>query len=292
LILSILLGPHAAFLTIASVLVVQAFFFADGGLLALGCNIFNLGFFPAFIAYPLVYKKIAGGTLTPARISVASMAAAIIALQTGAFGVVMETVLSGVSALPFPAFALIMQPIHLAIGVVEGLVTASVISFLFSAKPEILRTAMEAGPANVHPIRAIVPAILAVTLLTGGVASQFASEKPDGLEWSISEVTRQKGLAGSKHGIHGSLALLQKKISFLPEYSFGNPGGAKPPGTPADQSAPHAQDPAEHAYEANKLGASVSGVVGGALTLGLSLLIGLLLKCRNKAAENVVETDG
>ena len=53
LLLTILLGPHAAFLTIASVLVVQALFFADGGLLALGCNIFNLGFFPAFVAYPL-----------------------------------------------------------------------------------------------------------------------------------------------------------------------------------------------------------------------------------------------
>ena len=47
LILTILLGPYAAFLTIASVLMVQALFFADGGLLALGCNIFNLGFFPA-----------------------------------------------------------------------------------------------------------------------------------------------------------------------------------------------------------------------------------------------------
>lgn len=44
LILSILLGPYATFLTIASVLMVQALFFADGGLLALGCNIFNLGF--------------------------------------------------------------------------------------------------------------------------------------------------------------------------------------------------------------------------------------------------------
>jgi cobalt/nickel transport system permease protein len=52
MILAVLLGPYAAFLTIASVLVVQALFFADGGLLALGCNIFNLGFFPAFIAYP------------------------------------------------------------------------------------------------------------------------------------------------------------------------------------------------------------------------------------------------
>src|SRR5674476_1389352 len=60
LILAILLGPEAAFLVIASVLAVQALFFADGGLLALGCNIFNLGFFPAFIAYPLIYRKIVG----------------------------------------------------------------------------------------------------------------------------------------------------------------------------------------------------------------------------------------
>src|SRR5512138_2825349 len=59
LLLAILLGPCAAFLTIASVLVIQALFFADGGLLALGCNIFNMGFFPAFITYPFIYKKIA-----------------------------------------------------------------------------------------------------------------------------------------------------------------------------------------------------------------------------------------
>src|SRR5450631_901755 len=60
LLLTILLGPYAAFLTIASVLVVQALFFADGGLLALGCNIFNMGFIPAFIVYPLIYKNIVG----------------------------------------------------------------------------------------------------------------------------------------------------------------------------------------------------------------------------------------
>ena len=60
LILAILLGPEAAFLVMASVLTVQALFFADGGLLALGCNIFNLGFFPAFVAYPLVYRRIVG----------------------------------------------------------------------------------------------------------------------------------------------------------------------------------------------------------------------------------------
>src|SRR5512134_2031323 len=58
MILAILLGPHAAFLVMASVLTVQALFFADGGLLALGCNIWNLGIFPCFIAYPLIYKPL------------------------------------------------------------------------------------------------------------------------------------------------------------------------------------------------------------------------------------------
>src|SRR5512134_667024 len=67
LLLAILLGPHAAFLVIASVLVVQALFFADGGLLALGCNAFNLGFLPAFVAYPVLYRRIAGDRPGPAR---------------------------------------------------------------------------------------------------------------------------------------------------------------------------------------------------------------------------------
>src|SRR5512134_3802351 len=62
LLLAILLGPAAAFLAIASVLTVQALFFADGGLLALGCNLFNLGFIPAFIVYPFIYKPILGRT--------------------------------------------------------------------------------------------------------------------------------------------------------------------------------------------------------------------------------------
>ena len=52
MVLAILLGPYAAFLSMASILTVQALFFADGGLLALGCNIFNMAFLSCFIAYP------------------------------------------------------------------------------------------------------------------------------------------------------------------------------------------------------------------------------------------------
>ena len=168
LLLTILLGPHAAFLTIASVLVVQALFFADGGLLALGCNIFNLGFFPAFVAYPYIYRTIAGDCPRQARITVAAIIAAIAGLQMGAFAVVLETVSSGISSLPFSTFVLLMQPIHLAIGIVEGFVTAGIIAFVYKARPEILRGAVEARPIPGHPIRDVLLAFLAAALLTGG----------------------------------------------------------------------------------------------------------------------------
>ena len=157
LLLAILLGPSAALLTIASVLLVQALFFADGGLLALGCNIFNLGFLPCFLAYPLIYRRIVGPAPSLRRIAAGSTAAAVFALQAGALGVVAETVLSGRSELPFGPFALLMLSIHLVIGLVEGVVTAGILGFLWKTRPEIVapaagsragRTAMAAGPGG------------------------------------------------------------------------------------------------------------------------------------------------
>lgn len=288
LILSILLGPYAAFLTIASVLVVQAFFFADGGLLALGCNIFNLGFFPAFIAYPFIYKKIVARSPSPGRISVASMAAAIIALQMGAFAVVLETVASGVSSLPFSNFVAIMQPIHLAIGIVEGLVTASVISFVYNAKPEILSGGREVCPSSTHTIRDVTLGFLVVALLTGGILSWFASKRPDGLEWSITKVTGKEELRGpEENGIVSGLAILQEKLSFLPDYSFRTTTKTNPAGIPQSSSNRPGPKPEAKKAGGDRLGTSLSGIVGGALTLGLSLLIGFILKHRNQRYENV-----
>lgn len=277
LILSILLGPYAAFLAIASVLVVQALFFADGGLLALGCNIFNLGFFPAFIAYPLIYKKIIGSTPTRTKMTVASLVAAVFGLQLGAFSVVLETVSSGISSLPFATFAAIMQPTHLAIGVAEGLVTASVISFVYIVRPEILKSAGRISPTGSHPIRTIVISLLVVTVLTGGGLSWFVSARPDALEWSIIKVSGQKELKGSEQRVHRTLAALQEKISFLPDYSFKKAPETKPAETVVLPSAVPGHTSEEMK---RKLGTSVSGIVGGTITLALCFLIGIALKRR------------
>lgn len=284
MILSVLLGPYAAFLTIASVLVVQALFFADGGLLALGCNIFNIGFFPAFIAYPLIYKKIIGSSPSSIKISIASMIAAVAGLQLGAFGVVLETVLSGVSSLPFSTFVIIMQPIHLAIGIVEGLVTASVISFVNNARPEILQSALEIRSTGAHTIRNVVLAFLAVAILTGGILSWFASEHPDGLEWSITKVAGRNKLKGPEQGVHGTLASIQEKLSFLPNYSYKKATEVKPTEAHTLIAASQEQKPEEKKADGSKLGTSVSGLVGGMLTLAISFLVGYILKRRAHAA--------
>lgn len=282
LLLTILLGPHAAFLTIASVLIVQALFFADGGLLALGCNIFNLGFFPAFVAYPCIYKKIAGERPGQARITVAAVAAAVAGLLLGAFAVVLETVSSGITSLPFTTFVILMQPIHLAIGIVEGFVTAAVVSFVYKARPEILQGPAETRPVAGHSLRNVLLAFLAAAVLTGGVVSWFASGDPDGLEWSIAKVTGKDEWKGPEDGIHGMLAAMQEKIVFLPDYSFRKPAEAKSGGPGAERGAKSKGEAKKG--EGSKLGTSLSGIVGGLITLVIVFLAGFLLKRRSRAA--------
>ncbi len=267
LLLAILLGPPAAFLAIGSVLTVQALFFADGGLLALGCNIFNLGVFPCFIAYPLLYIPLAGKNPTPGRLLAAILLAAVAGLQLGSLGVVLQTSLSGVSELPFSSFIVLMQPIHLAIGVVEGLVTAGVVSFIWKARPEILEKAASGQGLGSLPVKPVLAGLLAATLVTGGFLSWYASEHPDGLEWSMFKVSGQEELEGQGGSLHDSLGTLQEKTSLLPDYGFraGESGAGE-----------EAADP--------RLGTSVAGLVGGGLVLLMGLGLGFLLKRRNSGA--------
>jgi len=272
LILAVLLGPYAAFLVIASVLAVQSLFFADGGLLALGCNIFNLGFAPAFIAYPLLYTLVAGKDRTRARAWAAAMVAAIVGLQLGAFGVVLETKLSGISELPFRTFVLIMQPIHLAIGIVEGLVTAAVVAFVARARPEALALGVPRA-LTARSLRPVFIGLLVVAAILGGVASWFASTHPDGLEWAMAKVTGKEEVAGVEDGVHAKLAGVQAKTAFLPGYGFKKERDAgKPSGT----------DP--ESWPAVDAGTSVSGLVGGFLAFILAVIIGFALKTRMKVA--------
>lgn len=267
MILAILLGPCAGFLAMASVLTVQALFFADGGLLALGCNIFNLGFFPCFVAYPLIFRPLLGRAPTRGRLLAASLVAAVAALQLGAFFVVLQTLLSGISELPFAPFLMLMLPIHLAIGVVEGLVTAAVVGYVWKARPEILTT--PGGKISAPGWKPVLLGLTVATLLVGGSLSWFASSHPDGLEWAMFHTSGREELAAPEAGVHRSLAGIQEKTALLPDYGFkatGDEGGE-----------------VDEAWPIVDVGTSLSGLVGGLLTLLVAGLTVWLLRRRSRA---------
>lgn len=266
MLLAILLGPYAGFLTMASILLIQALFFGDGGLLAYGCNVFNLGFYTCFIAYAIIYKWLTHKGINTKRIFTASMLSSIIGLQMGSLSVVLETLLSGKTELHFGTFVLMMQPIHLAIGIVEGLVTSAVVSFVWKARPEILEKSAAGKALGDISMKRVLTGIVIAVLVIGGALSWFASSNPDGLEWSMFKTTGKTEL-DAPDGIHKTLSDIQSKTAVLPDYSFKS----------SEEEVDEEQSTGEASWPAVDTGTSVSGIVGGVLTLTLAVLIGLIV---------------
>ncbi len=274
LLLAVLLGPQAGFLTMASILAIQALFFADGGLLAFGCNVFNLGFYTCFIAYPLIYKRLTRNGHSEKRIFAASLLSTLLGLQLGAFSVVLQTVFSGKTELPFGTFVMLMQPIHLAIGLVEGLVTAAVVAFVWKASPDILENVAKEKALGSISTRKVLTGLLIAVLLVGGVFSWFASANPDGLEWAMLKTAGTAELEATNK-LHAVLSDIQSKTAFLPDYSF------------KASDSEEASAAGEEAWPVVNAGTSVSGILGGGLTLLAAALTGLtinMIKKRRKRA--------
>jgi cobalt/nickel transport system permease protein len=267
MLLSALLGPQAGFLSMIVILAIQCLFFADGGLMALGANVWNMAFYGCFVGYYLIWRPILRGRwfaglgakkAQRAKILCASLLGCVLTLQLGAFSVVLETSLSGITELPFGAFCALMQPIHLAIGLIEGLITAAVLLFVYESRPELLRdvdTADETVTAK-RSLKSVVIILAAVALLVGGGLSLLASSNPDGLEWALfgnaeEGYSENMGLDEEDFGVSSAAAdtagNIQEATSFLPDYAFSD----------SDSAA----------------GTVVSGVVGSAMVAGVALLI-------------------
>ena len=260
MLLSAMLGPWAGFLSMIVILAIQALFFADGGLLALGANVWNMAFYGCFVGYFLIYRPLMRGNLSAGkarlRLTLASVLGCVVTLQLGAFSVVLETTLSGITALPLGAFAVLMQPIHLAIGLVEGLITAAVLLFVYQTRPELLQDAAGSGAKNRCSRKAALAILAAAALVIGGGLSLLASSSPDGLEWSLfgneeAGYSANMGLDEEQYGTQSAAAekaaAVQEKTSFLPDYGFAD----------SDSAA----------------GTSVSGLVGCVIVAGLAGLI-------------------
>ena len=264
MLLSALLGPQAGFLSMIVILTIQCLFFADGGLLALGANIWNMAFYGCFVGYYLIWRPIMqsrwfgqGKSAQRVRIIAASIIGCVVTLQLGAFSVVLETSLSGIAELPFGAFVALMQPIHLAIGFVEGLITAAVLLFVYESRPELLQCVEPAGDGSSRrSLKSVIAVLAVVAIAVGGGLSLLASSNPDGLEWALfgnaeKGYTENMGLDEEEYGVPSKAAdtagAIQEKTSFLPDYAF------------ADNDTP--------------AGTSVSGIVGSAAVAGIAILI-------------------
>jgi len=279
MLLSALLGPQAGFLSMIVILAIQCLFFADGGLLALGANCWNMAFYGCFVGYYLLWRpimrsglfsvmgqKAAGRT----KIILASILGCVLTLQLGAFSVVLETSASGITELPFGAFCGVMLPIHLAIGLIEGLITTAVLLFVYEARPELLMDVEAAPESGKHTLRTTLVVLAVTAAVVGGGLSLAASSNPDGLEWSLfgneeAGYSENMGLDEEDFGAASSAAdaaaSIQEKTAFLPDYAFSG----------SDSAA----------------GTTVSGLLGSAMVAALAAavcLIGGFFRKRAKKA--------
>ncbi len=197
---AIVLGPWAATLVMTSVIGVQAFLFQDGGLLALGWNILNMGVLTAFAGYAC-YRVLLRwiGETSQARVA-AAFAAAWVSVEIGAIATAVELAVSGTSplALGLPA----MAGVHALIGVGEGLITGGAITMLQVSRPQILQDA-EQAPGQRGAIFVLVGLFAALLV---AAFSPLASTHPDGLEF----IAERNGFLSRA---------LEPAFSILPDYS-------------------------------------------------------------------------
>ena len=166
-----------------------------------------------------------------------------------------------------PKFGTLSVVIYLAIGLIEGLITAAVLLFLYEARPELLRDVRMSGETTGKvSFKGTIAVIAIAAVLVGGGLSLLASGNPDGLEWSLfgnsdAGYTQNMGLDEDSYGVQSSAAdkagAVQEKTAFLPDYSFAG----------SDSAA----------------GTSVSGIAGAAIVSAAAALIcGVGGICRHK----------
>jgi cobalt/nickel transport system permease protein len=157
---AILLGPEVATIAISIALIIQAFFFGDGGILAIGANCFNMAVVIPYVAYA-IYQAFSKGTPIASRRRLAGAAVG------GWTGVTLGALFAGIEFglqpllfhaadgtplyAPYPlsvAIPAMLLPHMAIVSVVEGLLTALVIGYLQRFNPRVLETAQNPAAAG------------------------------------------------------------------------------------------------------------------------------------------------
>ncbi len=180
---AVLLGPSAAVVVMTAVLLVQALLFADGGVLSLGANVFNMAIVAVlggFAVFRPLQRLLPGTRGLLAATAFASWCSVLLTSIVCAA----ELAWSGVApwGLVFPA----MAGVHMVIGLGEALIAALVTAAILRTRPDLLDFAMRTS----SPARASTASRLRLPMVYGLVAIlalvvfgvPLASTRPDGLE--------------------------------------------------------------------------------------------------------------
>ena len=207
---AVLLGPSAAVVVMAAVVIVQCLMFADGGVLALGANLLNmaiLGPVGGYAVYRLV-RRLAPGTR---GMILAAAFAAWCSVVLAAVSCAGQLALSRVA--PWSLVFSAMTHIHMVIGVGEGMITGLILTAILRMRPELLEPATKPSPRSGYGELVVYGLLIAGSLAL--FVAPFASPWPDGLE----KVAATLGFA-SRATAHSA------GMAPFPEYRL--PGGQSP----------------------------------------------------------------
>lgn len=193
---AILLGPWPALLVMTAVIALQGLLFQDGGLLAMGANIFIMGVLTVWVGY-FTYQA-----LVRVNRTLAAFAAGWLSVMAAAVLTSFLLALSGTSALGIVLPA--MAGVHALIGIGEGLITAAAVALVQRALPGLFaeHAAGERIAAGTWAAGGLVASVV-----VGVLAVFFASGSPDGLE----RVAEDKGFLE---------AAQEPLFQVIPDYVF------------------------------------------------------------------------
>ncbi len=175
---AVLLGPAAAVLVMSAVLILQCLMFADGGVTALGANLFNMALVAPTVGYVVyrVLRRVAGEGLRGRLFATAFAAwSSTVAAALSCAG---QLALSG--TVPLRAALPAMGGVHMFIGLGEAVITTLVVAAVARARPELLLE--PAGPGPRPRLGELAARGLLVALALALFVAPFASRWPDGLE--------------------------------------------------------------------------------------------------------------
>jgi cobalt/nickel transport system permease protein len=154
---AMLVGPWIGAACVATVLVIQALLFADGGITALGLNITNMALLGTAAGYLLVAALLRVLPKTPTGLGVTAFVASVVSVSVAAQGFVVQYLLGGTAEFAggIGALAIAMAGPHALIGIGEGIIAAATVVTVAKVRPDLVYALRRFRSVPVAPAPAV-----------------------------------------------------------------------------------------------------------------------------------------